>query len=249
MGLIRTFNKAVSGAINKTDETYVAVIGTEDSVPEPVIEDSYDYNCGALCNELEYLRRVSNYYVQSFDLDIAENDNLDSLINTFINLPRRTRSEEDDIYRKRFRSIAIQKSNARRTTKWAILDALSYFITDSTKIQVIELFGSQNLYFQVRIEGAEDLSETIFLNNEDQGYINQNFVGGEGIGAVISYIGEIIDRIRAAGVDYDILFISQYSFTKTSDALIGSVQLYKAIDAVVRVTSSFTKTSDATIVV
>lgn len=249
MGTITTFNKAVSDAINKTDETYVAIIGSEDSTPEPVIVDSYDYNCGALCNELEYLRAVSNYYVQSFDLDIAEGENLDLLVNTFIDLPRRNRGEDDDIYRKRFRAIAIEQSNPRRTTKWAILDALSYFITDPTKIQVIELFGSQNLYFQVRIEGAQDLSETIFLDNEEQAYLDQNYVGGEGIGAIISYVGEIVDRIRAAGVDFDILFISQGSFFKTSDTLIGTVQIYKTVDATIRVEVQITKTSDAVITV
>jgi len=248
MGIISTFNKAVSDAVNKTGETYVAIIGSEDFTPEPVIEESSDFNCGALCNELEYLRTVSNYFVQSFDLDIAEDENLDILVSAFLNLPRRNRAEPDETFRKRYRAIAIQQSNPRRTTRWAIIDALTYFIVDTTTIQVVEQFDSKNLYFQVRIEGAQDFTESIFLNNTNQAYVNQNFVGGDGVGAVISYVGELIDRIRAAGVDFDLVFIKQFRFTKTIDAFIGTVQFYKTIDAVVRGTVQMTKTSDATVV-
>jgi len=247
--MIETFNSAVSDVVDKKNEDYVAIIGIEGFEPESVIVDSDDFNCGALCNELEFLRTVSNYYVQSFDLDLAEDDNLDALITAFIDIPRRNTGESDEIYRKRFRSIAIEKSNPRRTTKWAIIDALSYFIGDPEQnLQVIELFEINNTYFEVRIEGAISYEEAIFLNNIAQAYVNQNFVGGSGVGSVISYIGEIIDRIKAAGVDYDIIFIEQDRFTKTSDCLIGTVQIYKSTDAVIKQTEQMTKISDATIV-
>ena len=61
MALIDTFNKAVSDAIDKNDNTYTSLIGSEDFTPEPVIDESSDFNCGALCNELEYLRTVIRY--------------------------------------------------------------------------------------------------------------------------------------------------------------------------------------------
>lgn len=246
--MIGTLNQTISNAVNKHDETYVALIGTEDFTPEPVIVESDDFNCGALCNELEYLRTVSDYYVQSFDLDIAEDENLDALITAFIDLPRRNKAEPDQTYRNRYRAIAIEKSNPRRTTKWAIIDALSYFIADTSTIQVVERFDTQNLYFQIRIEGAQDFDSAIFVNNVNQAYVNQNFVGGEGVGEVISYVGELIDRIRAAGVDFDLSFIKQYAFTKTADTLIGTVQFYLTADSVIKRSEQITKPADGTVV-
>ena len=249
MSMISTFNSAVSDAVDKENEDYVAIIGTEEFTPESIIVESDDFNCGALCNELEFLRTVSNYYVQSFDLDLAEDNNLDALITGFIDMPRRNRGEPNETYRKRFRSLVVQKSNPRRTTKWAIIDALSYFIGDPAQnLQVIELFEVNNTYFELRIEGAVSYEEAIFLNNIEQSYLDQNFVGGSGVGSVISYIGEIIDRIKAAGVDYDIVFILQDRFTKTIDCTIGTVQIYKLVDAVIKAAVQMTKTSDATIV-
>ena len=249
MSMITTFNRAVSDAINKENEDYVAIIGTESFVPESTITDSGDFNCGALCNELEYLRAVSEYYLQSFDLDVADGENLESLVTAFIYLPRRNKGEPDATYRKRFRSIVVEQLNKRRTTKWAIIDALSYFISQADeKVQVIELFQVTNTYFELRIEGAISFKDAIFMNNVQQAYLNQNFIGGAGVGEVISYIGEIIDRIKAAGVDYDIVFIKQFDITKTVDMIIGTIQVYKTVDAVIKASITITKTVDATIV-
>ena len=56
MSMINTFNSAVSDAIDKNAETYVAWFGKADFVPEETITISSDYNCGALCNDLEYCK-------------------------------------------------------------------------------------------------------------------------------------------------------------------------------------------------
>ena len=248
MSKIETFNSAVSDAINKENEDYIAMYGTEDFIPEATIEDSEDFNCGALCNELEYLHTVSQYYTQCFNLDIAESENLESLITAFINLPRRSTLETDEIYRTRFKSIVNQSLNRRRGTKWAFMDALRYFMSNvDSNVQIIEQFDIENTYFQIRIEGTVSFDDVIFLDNPDTGFIDQNFIGGAGVGVVISYIGEIIDRIKAAGVDYDILFISQDRGTKTIDCVIGAIQQYKTIDASILRIESFTKTSDAVV--
>lgn len=248
MSKIETFNSAVSDAVNKENTDYKAIFGATEFTPEATIVDSDDYNCGALCNELEFLRTVSNYYVQSFDLDIAEDENLDALIEAFVDIPRRTRAELDSVYRNRFRAVVVEQLNRRRTTRWALLDALRYFITDVTSsVQVVEIFEVTPTYFELRIEGTESFEDALFLNNPDQGYLDNNFVGGVGIGEVISYIGELIDAIKAGGVDYDILFIHQDRLTKTVDMRIGSVQMYKAIIAVVKASSQVTKIVNATI--
>lgn len=248
MSAIQTFNSAVSNAVNKNDADYIAIIGTEDFVPEATIVDSGDFNCGALCNELEFAKAVSDYYAVSFDLDIAETENLSILINSFIDLPRRSESEPDALFRSRFRAIVTQKLNGKRTTPWAIRDALSYFIADIGKIDVVEPFGRKAYFFEVRIEGTATLDETIFLDNPDIAYVSQNFIGGIGVGGIITFLDDIVSRIKAAGIDFDILLIARGSVTKTSDATIGSVQITKLSNAVIRRIESFTKLSDATVV-
>jgi hypothetical protein len=247
MSMIKTFNRAVSQAVNRNDETYRVMFGSEDAIPEVTIEESSDFNSGALANELEFLRAVSDYYIQSFDLDVAQSDNLDELVNAFVNLPRRNRGEEDQIFRNRFRSIVVQQTYPRRTTRWAIIQAISHFIGDITTVQIIENFNN-NMYFEIRIEGGVDFDTAMFLDDIEQGYVGQNYIGGEGIGAIITYLGTIIERIKASGVDFDIMFVRQDRFTKTSTTIIGSVQKYLDISAWVQLVSQSVKTIDAQVV-
>jgi hypothetical protein len=405
--MIKTFNSAISNALSKTDEFYQTLIGQDPFTPEATIIDSEDINCGALCNELEFARVVSDYYVESLDLDLAEDDNLESLVAAFIDLPRRSPIEADAAYRLRFKFIVVQKSNSKRTTRWAILDAISYFIADMSTVQILEFFSTKNLvtdsddlttsnwtksnatavltgtsvwehalntctetaasgkiyqdvgkalavtqefqaivrrgtatstsieysekltpftvrgsikitwatdtivatvgslsytewidddtvfiagkttatcdvlkdhniilnvdvdgsngymyatafrvenptyvppYFQIRIEGATTTDEILFLNNPEQGYLDNEFVGGPGIGAIGTYLSDLVDRIRAAGVNSEVLFVDQTQINKTSNATIGTVQFYKTGDARIKAPVSFAKTSDATIV-
>lgn len=248
MSAITTFNSAVSRFVNRDDETYKAIFGEEGFVPDATVDSSDDINCGAFCNEVEYLKRVADYYVQSFDTDVAEGENLDSLVEGFIDLPRRNRGETDTVYRDRFKSIAVGQTYPRRTNKWAILQSISYFIDDMSTVQVIERFDDQSLFFEVRFEGGVDLDSALFLNNNEQGYLDQNFVGGEGIGSVVTFIGRIIERVKAAGVDFDVLFIIQDRFTKTVDVRIGTVQKYFDVDAWVKLVSQSLKTVDAQVV-
>src|SRR3989304_7656369 len=177
MNVIDLFNTAVSAKINKHDLLYETWFGKIDFTPEVIIIDSEDFNCGAICNEFEYARLVSQYFIDSFDIDKAEGGELTDLILRFIDLPRRGSFESDESYRSRFKFIVVQNSNEARTTKWAILDALKYYIPNvSENVQIVENFDSSNLYFQIRIEG-EIISEGIlFLNSETQGFTNYNFV-------------------------------------------------------------------------
>ena len=217
-------------------------------MPEPVITKSSDINCGGLGNELEYLREVSKYYTQSFDLDIAEGENLDNLITAFLDLPRRNRAEPDATYRARYRAIANAKVNSKRTTKWAIIDAITEFGILKENIQIVEPSGTTQ-YFEVRIEGIVDYDDAIFIGSVDSGFLDVGFVGGSGVGGIISFLGNIIDRIKAAGVDYDILFIMQDRFTKTVSMTIGAVQKYQTVIAVIKAASTITKTVGAVVTV
>jgi hypothetical protein len=249
MSSINLFNKNVSDTINKHDSFYETWFGKEEFVPEVTVVTSADFNCGALCNELEYARLVSDYYVKSLDIGTAEHGELESLINAFIDLPRRGKVESDATFRNRFNFLVVDQVGQRRITRKAILDAIRYFVADVTNsVQLIEPFDSKNLYFQIRIEGSIDTSETITLDNISFGYLDQNYLGGPTLGEINSYLAELIDRIKAAGVDFDMLFVEQNRTTKTCAAFIGAVQIYKSSYARIKAKTSFTKSSNATIV-
>lgn len=140
MSMIETFNRAIPATIDKSSELYEVWFGKVDFEPETQITESDDINCGALCNELEFARVVSNYHASSFDIDVAEDTNLNALIESLIDLPRNNESELDATYRKRFRFIVNEQNNFRRTTKHAIKDAITYFVADANSIQIIEYF-------------------------------------------------------------------------------------------------------------
>ena len=247
MNLIDTFNSAVSDAINKQGAVYEAVIGAEQFTPSLAIVQSSDFNCGAICNELEFARAVSNYYVGSISVDGASGDELDAYVTAFIDLPRRGLLEDDTVYRARFKACVTALSNARRTTKWAILDALSYLVTDRSTVSIVEKFDLQNLYFEVRIVGEVTYTSVTYINSLTQGFINNSYVAGISIGSVASYVGSIVQRIKAGGVGFAIVLVSHGIITKTSDARIGSVQKYIVANAVIKNSSSLTITSNAVI--
>jgi hypothetical protein len=248
MSMISLFNSTVSPAINKGDAVYKALIGDEEFVPETVIVDSADYNCGALCNELELAREVCTVEAKSLNIDIASGEELDEVVTAFLDLPRRGNVESDTTYRNRFKFLVTQNTNPSRCTRWAIIDAIRHFISDARSIQIVERFDSSNLYFQVRIEGTDNTEGLLFIDSTVQGYLDNNFIGGVGVGAVITYLGFMLNRIKAAGVDFDILFISQTGIEKTGYAVIGTVQVYKTADARVKVHMQALKTADAVIV-
>lgn len=248
MSMIRVWNTNISEAINKGSDFYQVWVGKDPFTPEITIVDSGDYNCGAICNELEFVRLVSNYYVESLSVDLAEDEELQDLVLTFVDMPRRSQIEPDATYRLRYKFVVVEKTNPRRTTRWAIMDAISYFIANPDNVQIVEVFDDQSLYFEVRIEGTVTAAEVIFINNTNTAYIDQNFIGGPGIGEVVSYIGELIQQIKAAGVDFDVLFVLQSRTTLDSDCIIGTIQKYLDSDARIKKALSMTLDSDATIV-
>ncbi len=250
MSMIQLFNRNISAKIDTNDVAYQAWIGADPFTPEITIVDSEDFNCGAVCNELEFARTVTDYIVGSLALADADDTELNEVINAFIDLPRRGAVEADLLFRNRFKFIAVEQVNTRRTTKWAILDAISYFVSDSSRVQLIEPWDSQpnGCYFQLRFEGVElDSGDVLFLDSPSTGFLDQYYLGGASLGEIINYLEELVSRIKAAGVDFDILFIEQDRFTLDSDMIIGTVQKYLDSDAVILATYSFTLDSDAII--
>lgn len=246
--MIEIFNSTVSDAVNKDNAIYTAWIGADPFTPEAQILESEDVNCGAVCNELEFGRTITQYFVKSLDIDQAEDDELETLIDTFIELPRRGVFEADSVYRDRYKFIVVEQGNPKRTTKWAILDALSHFIDDMSGVSIVEIFDSESLYFQVRIDGLVSTNDIIFLNNLETAWVDLNYIGGPSLGAVITYVAELLDRIKAAGVDYDVLFVDQNTFDKASSAFLGTIQRYKSVDTIIMSVTDMFKYSNATIV-
>ncbi len=251
MSMIQLFNRNISSKINTDDVAYQTWIGADPFTPEITIVDSGDFNCGAVCNELEFARTVTDYTVASLSIDDADDNELNEVINGFIDLPRRGAVEADELFRNRFKFLTVEQANARRTTKWAILDAVSYFVSDMTRVQLIEPWDNQpnGCYFQLRFEGVElDSSDVLYLDSDVTGFLDQYYLGGASLGEIITYLEELVIRVKAAGVDFDIIFVNQDRFTLDSDAFIGIIQKYLDSDAVILAINGFTSNSDATIV-
>jgi hypothetical protein len=226
MNVITEINQsAISSAINKGDNDlpYITVIGSADFVPNPTIVTSADFKCGALCNELEYARLVAGYYVGSMNPAQATGNELNSIINAFINLPRNGATETDSMYLDRFLAIVAQNSFPNRCTPGAILNALSYFINIGS-IQIVEPFNTNNLYFEVRFSGTQAITSTLTFDNDFIGFLNNNYIGGVNSGVIITYIYNIIQRIKAAGVSFVVYTVSLNSITSTTYFKIGSRQ-------------------------
>ena len=54
MSIIEDINKLILTGINKEGEIYKVLWGDVSFTPDPVISEPNDYNCGSICNQLEY---------------------------------------------------------------------------------------------------------------------------------------------------------------------------------------------------
>ena len=60
MSMIQLFNRNISAKIDTNDVAYEAWIGADPFTPEMTIVDSEAFNCGAVCNELEFASTVKD---------------------------------------------------------------------------------------------------------------------------------------------------------------------------------------------
>lgn len=236
-------SSSIPAFLNTGNSLYQALIGNANFVPNPTIVQSSDYNCGALCNELEFARYTANYFVGAMNLAGAQADDLEYLINTFINLPRRGSVETDATYRLRFQSIIAGQNWTPRTTKQAIIEALSYFVP-SSNISITEWFDTTNCEFQVRIEGTISFTDTTFY---DYAYYDNSYYGGIGNGLVEPFVSELVQRIKAAGVQFTVLFVNANSTTLNMSIIVGSVIQTTTIAVVCKNSNSTTTTIAAVV--
>lgn len=134
--IIDLINKRMPHAVKKTGKEYEAIWGKTQYTENETIESSADYNCGAIANELEYLRAYINRSITSMNLDQAEEELLDKIITFFLNISR-IYDETDTSLRKRFFAFIRRLGNKRWSTTWSFKDVFSYFFNPDN-IYVIE---------------------------------------------------------------------------------------------------------------
>lgn len=138
--------------VSKTTKEYEAIIGKSEFTPNSPINLSSDYNCGAVANELEYLRAYINYVVNSDNLNDLDTYFLEDVVEFFTTY-KRIHDETDENYRNRAVAFLQRKNNKRWVTKWAIRDVFSYFF-NITNIYVIEngILATDNLVLNSDLE-------------------------------------------------------------------------------------------------
>jgi len=114
--------------VNKDGDAYKAIVGKtvySESLP---IEESADYNCGAIANEFELLRAYLDQLITYFDSDAAEEEYLEILVDFLLGLAR-IFDESDSNLRDRLNAYLRRNGNPRWMTIWSMIDIFSYFFT------------------------------------------------------------------------------------------------------------------------
>lgn len=179
---------------------------------------SSHFDGGSAYNEVELARAYGRYYSESIGVQRAQDDQLTQAANRFLHLRRGLLQDEtDDDYLNRFKSLAVGKLNPRRTTRWAILDALSYFI-EPARVEIFERFDIENNKFRVRYVTFEsELPQSVFDTDVfavvDQSYIDNSYLAEIQIDREVREINPNIDdtllRVKAAGVLVESAYVNR----------------------------------------
>jgi len=157
-------DKRMPAIINRDNDIYKALFGKYMYTENPTIDESSDYNCGAIANELEFLRSFIDYIIDSFDFQNAETSLLEKVVCVFMDLIR-IYQEEDSELRNRFKAYIWRNSNTRWMTKWSFKDIFSYFF-DSDNIYIEENYIETDLvsnggFEQVTGDDFDDWTESV----------------------------------------------------------------------------------------
>jgi hypothetical protein len=129
--------------LDKTTIEYTAIFGNEVFTPVDPIDESADFNCGAVANELEYVKGFIDYITRSGIIDEFYGEYLDRVVYYFTGI-RRIPGEDDAYLRIRFKSLIHRRYNPSWITKWMIRDVFSYFVSEEG-MYVIENYIETNL--------------------------------------------------------------------------------------------------------
>lgn len=129
MSQIKEVNAQMLDGINKNDQGYQALWGKEDFTPEETIEDANDYNCGAICNQLEYLTDKTVEYTTQ-EIDELPSDTLELFARFFLDTYKRG-NEDNPALINRIRAV-LERDGLFQSpawgTPWDIKNVLSYFL-------------------------------------------------------------------------------------------------------------------------
>ena len=143
MSQISELNALMPTTLDKTTIEYIAIFGNEQFTPNSLIDESSDFNCGAIANELEYVKGFIDYLTRTTDIANFHGTYLEKILYFFTGL-RRAKNESDTQLRNRFNALVRRNNNASWITKWVIRDVFSYFF-DRENIYVIENYVTSNL--------------------------------------------------------------------------------------------------------
>lgn len=187
--IIDSLNARMPQYLNKTSPEYQAIFGRTTYTPNDPITESSDYNCGAVANELEYLRGYVGRLVDSLDVSKAEGLYLEKIIYFMLFLERIV-GEEDETLRDRFYAMVRRQGNLRWCTTWSIRDVFSYF------------FSSESIYV------LENYIETSLASNGDfelgSGNTFTDWSAGEsGASVIVEETSDVFDKARACRFNID----------------------------------------------
>jgi hypothetical protein len=129
--------------LNKKTLEYQAIFGVDPFTPASVIDESSDYNCGAIANELEYVYGFLDYITRTSSITAFYGEQLTRIARFFLGMVRYP-EESDDLFRTRFNSLLVRGGNTSWITKWMIRDVFEYFF-DAAVLYIIENYTNDTL--------------------------------------------------------------------------------------------------------
>ena len=126
MKIIESIMKNTPNWIDWDAPILKALIGKKNFRTNATIEESKDYNCGAVTNELEFFYSKIKKEAKNRDFSQSRSDLLE-YFSTIITGEKKLLNENDNSYIKRLRSFNECGEVETRTTKEALAAFLSYF--------------------------------------------------------------------------------------------------------------------------
>lgn len=143
MTQIESLNSLMPTKLNKKTLEYQAIFGSDPFTPESIINQSSDYNCGAIANELEYVCAYLDYITRTSSITDFYGEQLTRIARFFLGMVRYP-EESDELFRTRFNSLVVRGGNTSWITKWMIRDVFAYFF-DTTELYIIENYTKDTL--------------------------------------------------------------------------------------------------------
>ncbi|RDE12108.1 MAG: hypothetical protein C4K49_10525 [Candidatus Thorarchaeota archaeon] len=155
MSQIDELNQLMPTNLDKTTAEYISIFGNETFTSISPIEESSDFQCGAIANELEYVKGFIDYITRTASIDDFYGVYLEKVVSFFTGLTRNP-SETDAELRLRFNALVVRKNNFSWLTTWMIRDVFSYFF-DVNTIYVVENYVLDDFV----VDGSFEIDPTL----------------------------------------------------------------------------------------